>query len=139
MFRKITGYSKSRWGFSLIEVLATVLILSFGILGVARMQMTAISASIAPASSLESATIARHVMELVVSGQTPPGTIDGYHSDDYAVSAETKYCNWTGVNLDNLSCSLVVDPNAALHQITVTVTDPRGESDPFSISTLVAQ
>ena len=42
MFMKVSRYSKNRWGFSLIEVLATVLIMSLGVLAVVRMQMTSV-------------------------------------------------------------------------------------------------
>lgn len=78
-------------GFSILEVIASVIVLSVGVLAALRMQITAISTNRAPVANQEIATIARRALEEGVAGTQ---TINGY-----TVVVVTQDRCFTGTNL----------------------------------------
>ncbi len=62
-------------GFSILEVIASVVVLSVGVIAAVRMQVTAVATNRAPVASQEIATVARRALEEEVVGTR---TISGY-------------------------------------------------------------
>ena len=116
---------RSQSGYSLIEVMASVVVLSIGVLAATRLQATALSANLAPVSSQEAATIAREAIEILAAGDSPNPTVNGYQ-----VAATRTGCQFA---VNNLTCA---GAGTELERLTVTVTDPNGAIDPYTVSTL---
>lgn len=89
--------STAEAGFSILEVIASVVVLSVGILAAVRMQITAISTNRAPVANQEIATIARRAIEEATADTPITGTrtIGGYQ-----VEVTVEGCNFTGTTLN---------------------------------------
>ncbi|WP_156820287.1 prepilin-type N-terminal cleavage/methylation domain-containing protein [Synechococcus sp. PCC 7336] len=120
----LSNRNRSTQGFSFTEVMASIVILSLGILAATRMQATALSANLAPVNSQEAAIIARETIEVLASGQAPNPTVNGY-----IVNATRTGCQFGAT----LVCA---GAGTDLEQLTVTVTDPNGSIEPYTVSTL---
>lgn len=115
----------SQRGFSILEVIASMVILTFGILAAVRMQSTAISSSRAPVASQEMAAVARRALEEANGAGTE--TIG-----DYRVVVTTDGCAFTGTDLN---CG----GGAHATRITVTVTDLNDRNQtPYVVTTIRA-
>ena len=121
--------ARSQQGFTLLEVLATVVILSVGLLATARMQVVAIGANNAPIDSQEFSSIAREALESFAStGDDPSGTVDGFRVD-----ADVENCTYGTPVGEDLDCGAVATPQLFRYTITVA-NNNTGES--LTVSTL---
>ena len=117
-------------GFSLLEVMASIVIMSLGVVAAARMQMTAIGASIAPTNTQEFSTMAREALEsFAATGIDPSGTVNGF-----AVTATREDCTYGSPAGASLTCAPGTVP-VQLERYTVTVTDTVN-TESLTISTL---
>lgn len=112
---------KHEQGFSILEVIASVVVLSFGIIAAVRMQVSAVATSRAPVANQEIAAIARRALEEAIP--------DCREIDGYEACVEIESCSFTGTDLD---CSGAGDRH--VDRITTIVTSPIDGSD-FEMTT----
>lgn len=98
-------------GFSILEVIASVVVLSVGVLAAVRMQISAISTSRRPVANQEIAVIARRALE--------EGIDDCRQIDGYQTCVVIEPCRFTGTNL---TCGGAGDVH--VERITATITSP---------------
>jgi MSHA pilin protein MshD len=142
-------YSKKCHGFTLIEMVMAIVIISVGLAGVLSAYQVAVKSSSDPLIYKQMLSIAEEMMEEVLLKPYAPasGTISGCNRanaddiSDYASYTDQAICDIDGVavaGLSNYTVSVAVDAGASLGSIStdvkkITVTVKRGTSDTFSI------
>jgi type IV pilus assembly protein PilV len=120
---------KSQKGFSLIEVLVAITLLSIGLLGVASMQTTAISGNSFARTGTEGVQLAQEMVDLIrTNAGTNPQLYDGIDTNATCSGADprlTDCANWQtslqDSGLQNISGTVDVVANSPIDN-TATVT-----------------
>ncbi len=118
----------SQSGFSLIEMLVAIVILSVGLLGLAQLQVTAIKTNSQSMTSTAATVLAQQVIEEVAAMDADDPLFDAPGSGTWAGSpvaiagAGTYTINYTVAEVDPDNDSSTINNVTNLYQVTVTVT-----------------
>lgn len=142
-------YRDGQHGFTLIEMVMAIVIISVGLAGVLSAYQVAVKSSADPLIHKQMLSIAEEMMEevLLKPYAVASGTISGCNRanaddvSDYAGYTDQAICDIDGVSvtgLSNYTVSVAVDAGANLGSLSadvkkITVTVKRGTSETFSI------
>lgn len=110
------GLRGTQTGVALIEALAAMLVLVFGVLGLLRMTATVVQANVQSHERIEAALLAEQLISMALADLTNAGC--------YAINS-TQSCGSTSARAD--AAEWVAQVQSALPGVTTTANPPRGD------------
>jgi type IV pilus assembly protein PilV len=131
-------HKSNQKGVTLIELLVTLLILTIGIAGLIKFQMTYFYYSDLSKQRAEAVFLAKTKMDALRAFQTIPTTSGQFAYNDIASGSSTSAGNNATYSI-NWTVTTHTNPNYKTVNITVSWTDRRNATKSISLSSIIAQ